>query len=616
MKTNRLLEFGDFRLDIDGRRLTRAGQSVSLPPKVFDLLVVLLENPGRLMEKTELLELLWPGVFVEESNLSVNISTLRKALGDGSGEARWIETVPKKGYRFAGTVTAIAEVAAREPVPAALPAAASEVRRWRFSIWAVGVLGVLALAVYLLLSPVPSNRPRSLAVLPFVSMTGTETHEYLGLGVADAVITTLTATQVLDVRPTSLVTQYKDPGRDALAVGRALGVDAVVDGRIQMIGERIRVTVQLLRVKDGRQMWASTFDEQFRDIFDLEDRLTMGVLHAFSIKVDKADPSRPPKRVTANSEAYRLYLQGQYLASKRIHAATENAIQSFEQSIAQDPDYPLPHAALAHSLLIRAGEGWGGNLREQAKTHALRAISLDDRLAESQLALGQVLMRADWDWAGAAGAFRRAVELRKDLAFAHASLSTLDTALGKHDEAVQEIRQACSLDPAAATWQADLSWTLSFARRFDEAVSEGQKAVELDAWSYSARRQLSKAYMFTGKHVQALMEITRALEINGSRRRRVLTEVATAQVRAGKFDEAQTSLREVFKEGWTEPLPYYELAVLEAAMAHPEKALEYLEKASAIRITRVIWMQEDPELESLHALPRFRRIVAQLQLPR
>lgn len=588
-------------MDIAERRLTRDGAVVALPPKVFDLLVVFLQNPGRLLEKNELLQLVWPDAFVEESNLSVHISALRKALGDQQTNSRWIETVPKRGYRFIGelqTVQTESPPVARKPNLA----------------WAGVLLVVILAGIGWVYFEDRGKMPGSLAVLPFLPLTNTDDHKYLGLGVGDAVTTRLTALGQLDVRPTSLVSRYDAPDRDVIAAGKALGVEAVLDGRIQVQGDRIRATAQLLRVKDGRQLWADTFDEKFANIFSLEDLLADRAARALALKV-AVDSDVARKRTTTNAEAYQLYLQGQYLVSKRVHAATQNAITAFEQSIARDPNYPLPHAALAQSLLIRAGEGWGEGLRDRARSSALRAISLDDQLAESQLALGQVLMRADWDWVGAEKAFRRAIKLNPNLASAHAALSNLLVATGKKEEAITEIRAACSLDPSAATWQADLAWVLAFARKYDEAIVEGLKAVALDAWSYSAHRQLSKAHLLKGDHKQSIAGIRQALEINGSRRRRVLTEVATAYARAGQFNESKAALAEVLKDGWQEPLPHYEMAVLENALGHQEQALTHLEKAAQARITRVIWLPEDPELESLQRLPRFQAIVAQLKLP-
>lgn len=570
-ESKELYEFGDFRLEVAERRLWKSGQLLATPPKVFDLLSVLVRNANSLVEKDELLATLWPGAFVEESNLSVNISALRRLLGDAAGDSAFIETVPKRGYRFIAPL--------KTPLP-------------------------------------PAAKPESVAVLPFLPIGSSGAAESLGLGIADAVTTRLAAAKSIEVRSTSLVAPFSQPSRDPLAIARTLKVDAILDGRVQTVKDRLRVTAQLLRTQDGHQLWAKTFDDTFSNIFHVQDEIADHAMRALAMPFDTAPASR---RVTSNPLAYQHYLQGQFLTAKRLHAATESAIASFEAAIAEDSFYPLPYAALAHSYLIRAGEGWEGNLREKAKSAALRAVNLDDQLAESQLALGEVLMRADWDWAGAERAFRKAITLDDRLAPAHAALSTLWTSLGRHDQALEEIRTACRLDPNMPTWQADLAWTLLFAGKTDEAILEGQRAVALDAWSYSARRQLAKAYLFAGRLPEAAVEARKALEINGSRRMRVLTELAKIYAAANDRAHLESSLTELdrmSKDQIREPFPHYETAVLHLARHRRDDALRELSLALDKRISRVLWMRQDPELQPLHGDQRFNQLVERLRLPR
>ena len=608
-KKKGILEFGEFRLDTGERRLTRRGEPVPMPPRVFDLLSLFVENPGRLLEKEELLKALWPDSFVEEANLAVNVSTLRRILDDGvTGGERYIETVPKRGYRF------IAEI---RQVPEPVPAAPDPVRSQPTSRKGIALAAICAvLAAGSLLAyrhfAAPEPAVRSLAVLPFYSLSGDERLAYLGNGMADAIPTRLSALNRIEVRPTSSVLKYSDKGRDPLQAGRELGVDAVLDGRVHLQDKRIRVTVQLLRLSDGKQLWADTFDDFFTNIFAVEDTIGEKAATALSVHLTDSEQHQFSRRGTGNTDAYRLYLEGQYLASKRLNEATIGAIDSFQKAVFLDPTYPQPYAAMANSYLIHSGEGFSPEAREKAKSAALKALSLDPALPEAHLAIGQVLMRADWDWPGAEQAFRKAISLRPGFAAAHAALATVHTAKGRHEEAIREMEIAVLREPGSASLRSDLSWTLLFARRFDRAVEEGKRAVQIDPWSYTAHRQLAKAYLLSSKFKEALDEAELTLKINGGRRRRVQAEVATVNAAAGNTAEARRAIPSMLVEDADEPQPSYEIAVLYARLGETAAALNHLNEAAHRHMSRSLWMNTDPELESLRSDKRFQEIAGRI----
>src|SRR6266478_2803358 len=614
-----LFEFEGFRLNAGERRLERNGEPVQLPPKVFDLLVVLVRNRGHPLEKDEILKTLWPDSFVEESNLSVNVSALRRALGEAANGARFIETVPKRGYRFIAAVAEIAavEVPHRDPAePNIVGNAAAPSKR---VLLAAGSIALALAASYWIARTIGLAGPslssvRSIAILPFLPLGGDEAQSYLGLGMADAIITRLGGLKKLEVRPTSAVLKYAGAIGDPFEVGKTLRVDAVLEGRVQQVDKRLRVTVQLLSAREGKQLWAETFDDYFTNIFAVQDTISEKVASALSLDLGGSDRPAGSRRSTENTEAYRLYLQGQYLASKRLHEATLGAIEYFEKAVAADPDYTLAYAAMANACLIRAGEGWGGDLRMKAKNAALRAISLDDKAAEAHLALGQVLMRADWDWSGADRAFRRAIATDPRSAYSHAALSTLFTALGRHDEAIGEMEFACRLDPTSASLRSDLAWALHFARRYQDAIREASRAVNLDVWSYTAHRQLGKAYLFQSRFPEAIEEAKKAFEINGGRRRRVFAELANAYVRAGQRAQANSITGDLRHLESGDPEPHYEMAVLHAALGDHDAAFQALEAACELRLTRVIWMNQDPEIDPLRADTRYKRLLGKLGL--
>ena len=349
----KIYAFGSFRLEVAERRLLRDGDPVILTPRLFDLLALLVENHGHLMEKEKLLKALWPDSFVEEANLNVNISALRRALGESPTESQFIETVPRRGYRFVALVSDVVPDAATEPQKkdvnanlterGAVPAVAhqrkvetSQKRHSRWVLWS-SALFVMLVAVSLV-SWRFAHRPgstaaapvRTLAVLPFRPLTGVSTDPALEVGMADALITRLSNSQQLVVRPTSSVLRYSGAETNALAAGHELEVDAVLEGRVQRADNRIRVTVQLLRVSEGAPIWAETFDDYFTNIFAVQDSISEKMANALAMHLSGNAKQLMAKRPTENTEAYELYLQGRYLHFKYEF---EKASQFFQAAL-------------------------------------------------------------------------------------------------------------------------------------------------------------------------------------------------------------------------------------------------------------------------------------------
>jgi TolB-like protein/tetratricopeptide (TPR) repeat protein len=455
---------------------------------------------------------------------------------------------------------------------------------------------------------------RSMAVLPFQPLAGDDSQNYLGLGMADALITRLSNLRRVTVRPTSAVLKYSN-AKDSVAAARELAVDVVVDGHIQRQGQNVRVTVQLLRVRDGVPLWAQTFDDYFTNIFQVQDSISEKIAAALSLRLSEPERRILTKRHTENTEAYQLYLQGRYFASKRTADGTLAAIDYYRKAAAKDPEYALPYAGLASSYITQAGVGMGAELRGEARVAAMRAINLDPELAEAHVALGEVLMRADWDWAGAGRTFDRAIATDANLATAHWAKSTLLTALGRHEDAIREMELASRLDPASAGLRSDLGWTYYCARRYEEAIQYSRKAVEMDPWAFTAHRELAKEYLVKAMHEEAIEEARKVLELVGSRRSRELADLGDAYAVAGRQAEARAILTELKERGRTEnPPPSYAIAVLQARLGEKDAAFESLENACRHRLARGIWMKVDPELDSLRADPRFGELLRRVHL--
>lgn len=612
-KKGHLIEFNGFRLDVGERRLWRGEDVIALPPKVFDLLVILAENPGRLLEKQFLLEKLWPGSFVEEANLAVNVSTLRKALGEPS--AGLIETVPKRGYRFTGEVVEIpaAVELPAPPPPAAIPA--SKPNRVLLYMLVGLLLGIVigAAAWMFILDSGIGHSPTRIAVIPFLPLNGDPSQNYLGLGMADAIITRLSHLQRIVVTPTNSVIRYTNYKGDSRSVGRDLMVDVILEGHVQQYDHRIRLTVDLISVKDGRTLWAESYDDMFTNIFSVQDSVSAKIATALAMKLTGTERLLIGQRITGSTDAYSLYMQARYESFKRTSQGTLSAIEYLKQAVAKDPTFASAYSDLAFAYITRASWGWGDDNKAEAKSAALKALALDDRLPAAHLALGQVLMRGDWDWKGAARAFDRAIQLDRNFAGAYAQKSILMTALANHPEAVANMELACRLDPASAILRSDLAWTYYCSRQFARALENARKSGEMDPTAFTAHREMNKAYLMLGRYSDALKECDRAMAIIGHSRR-VMAEIAQVKARAGQAAEATAILDQLRQPDPSEPEPTYLMAVAEANLGHKDLAFRMLDRAVRQRLVQAIWMNVDPELDAIRADPRFHALVKQAGL--
>jgi len=429
---NVLYEFGRFQLDPPERLLLCDGHPVPLTPKAFDLLLALINRSGHLVEKDELLKIVWSGSCVEEGNLAVTVSQLRRALNDDRGHHRYIETVSKRGYRFVAEVKRLDDSApvitraqeAQKPrarpglppvVVSGTPQSWPEFPKKKSGAWAALAIALSTLLMLLALRILhrksiqvrtPELAPiHSLAVLPFHSLGTNSSYKYLELGMADAVITKLANTGKIIVRPTSAIQQYAGTQLTPQAVGREQGVDAVLDGRIQRDGNRVRVTVQLIRVLDGVQLWADTFDRQFTDIFSLEDALSEMAAQSIRLQLSGEETRRFTKRSTENPEAYEAYMKGRYFWNKRTEAGLTKGLDYFRQAIKLDPGFADAYVGVADSY---ATLGLYSVLPPKqafpaAKDASTRALEMDDNLAAGHATLGFIYFYDDWNVAASGG---------------------------------------------------------------------------------------------------------------------------------------------------------------------------------------------------------------------
>ncbi|MEN3331725.1 MAG: hypothetical protein V7641_1090 [Blastocatellia bacterium] len=664
VKKKRYFEFDEFQLDVKERALLRNGEALQLTPKAFDTLLILVENAGSLVEKDEMMRAIWPDSFVEEVGLARNISVLRKALGQDAGGQQFIETVPKRGYRFTAQireridesaeivfeqntvsqtieihheystsesgalkVARAMELMAAEPSTRALPAAASSIRIWK-SPRAVAALAVVLLALaaavaYVLFAgrakPVDKSKIKSIAVLPFKRLDTTDDSERLGIGMADTLITRLSNIRELNIRPTRDVMRYEEGQQDIAEAGRALGADAILDGSIQRVGDRVRVTVRLIHTASKSPIWAAQLDEKFTDIFAMQDAISEQLARALSLNLSDAEQQLIKKNYTADVEAYQAYLKGRYFWNKRTREDMAKAIEHFEQAIRISPDYALAYAGLADAYATRASRTLTVARREEqyklAKKAALTAIAIDKNLAEAHAALGFVLRNSDWNWAESEKALKRAIELSPNQPTAHHYYAQLLETLGRMDEALFEITSAQRLDPLSLAINANMGYLYIYARRPEQAIDVANKALEIDKQFAGLHRLLMWAYQANGMLDEAIRESQIAIEAGGEDDIFRMGVLGYGYAASGQRDKAEPmvekllALAEQFSPAWAQA------AAVCAGLGDKDRAFALLEKALALRDDRLLRIKVDPRFDPLRADERYHNLLRRMNLP-
>jgi DNA-binding winged helix-turn-helix (wHTH) protein/TolB-like protein/Tfp pilus assembly protein PilF len=577
-------EFGPFRLDQEKHRLLRNNEPVPLPPKAIEALLVLVKNPGKMLERERLMQAVWADTFVEDANLTVAISHLRKALGQNGDTAEYIETIPRVGYRFVADVREISE----EPMPLiiekhtvsktvieeellhddrqstvekviASASPFSEITPQKSGAWdnktvpllVVGVLIGVALVAGLYLrnterqfataSNTTPTSIRSIAVLPPKALAGEADDPALSLGLADALITKLGGLRRVVVRPTSSMTRYIHTEQDSLAIGRNLGVDAVLEGSYQREGDRIRITMQLVSASDGAQLWSGKFDDRFTNIFDLEDSISKDVALSLGSSLSGAEERLLAKRPTENVEAYQLYLKGRYFWNKRGGDSVKKAAEFFEQAVALDPNFALAYVGLADSY------GMLNLPAPEAGAAARKALELDPGLAEAHASLGFILMFHHWDWDGAERELSRAIERNPHYATAHHWHGVYLSLRGRLDEAKAAMRRALEIDPTSLIINADLGQLHYFAKEYDEAEAQCKKVVEMDLNFLMAHLYLGPIHVRQGKLGEAQQAYATALRLAGPTLPGNPIHLAMSYAETGSKDRAMASLERAWE---------------------------------------------------------------------
>lgn len=633
---NELYEFGNFVLNPQERLLLCAGKPVPLTPKVFELILILVQREGRLVEKDELLRTVWPDVAVEEGNLAVMVSHLRRALGDDRGTHAFIETVSRHGYRFVAPVTR--RVESRLPPPAEQNSAVSQASpigqpgagfSLGSSAYAWLLRGVVFVLVFLSVcagalawrafrqthvNVAASETIRSLAILPFQEIGAKGDNNYLGEGTADALITRLGRLNTLIVRPTSAIERYREANLNPVDIGKQQAVDAVLEGRMQPEGERIRFTVQLVRVRDGATLWADSFDEKSTGIFALEDEISERVAQSLQIRLSSADVKRMTRKSTANAGAYDAYLKGRYFWNKRTSDAVQHGLDYFRQAIRLDPNFAESYEGVADSYATMGLYGFTppDQAFPAARKAALEALEMDDSLADAHATLGLIYFYYDWDGVAAENEFRKAIDLNPNYAMAHSWSGETLAAMGRFHEAVDESQRALQDDPLSLIVNSNAAWTFFLAGQSDEAIQTLQKAIELDPTFPRTHFRLGIIYEALGRTHDAVEEFRIAAQSSNGN---AYYEASLAEA-YGELGDAQAATRilQMLKSrAQTEYVPAFGFALVYAGLHDRQAAFQWLQKASLDHSTSMAFAKVDPSLASLRSDQQFVTIAQNLR---
>jgi len=616
-----LYAFGPFLFDSAERVLVRDGTPVPLAPKATEILLVLVEQAGHLVDKETLINRVWPNAFVEEGNLNKNIFFLRKALGEWDGGREYIETVPKRGYRF---VAPISEVTHGEAAPELRSAAATIPRlSWRtILISAIAVVAALVAGVAIYFGSSPRTRIDSVAVLPFSNAGGDPNAEYLSDGMTEGVIDRLSGLPNLRVISRTSAFRYKGHDIEPQKVAKELGVEALVMGRLIQRGDDVSISIELVDAREDKQLWGQQFSRKLADITSVPQEIATAVSGNLRGGLTSEEKTRLNKSFATNPEAYRLYLKGRYFANQATAAGLKKSIEYFQQAILIDPAYALAYAGLADSY-SGLGGGWQylppSDSLPRAKAAAMKAVELDDTLAEAHAALAYAVFFADWDWQSAEREFKRAIQLNPNSAVSHDRYAECLKTRLRFDESMAEAQQAQDLDPLSPEIVSQVGDVYFFTRRYDESIAQYQKALDLNPSLPVIRASLGWAYAMKRMYPQALAEFDKIPEQDKAvapENQYVANGLGWVYAVSGRRADA-LKIAKGFKDLSSHVyVDFYQVAGIYAGLGDKDEAFRLLEKGYEERSVTMPWLAIDIYWYGMHSDPRYADLLSRMGLPK
>lgn len=568
-----VVRFGDFEANLRSGELRRHGLRVKLADQSFQILALLLESAGGFVTREELRQKLWKqDTFVDfEAGLNSAIKRLRDALGDSAHAPRFIETLPRRGYRFI------------QPVKPD--------------------------------SPEDAGRIQSLAVLPLDNLTGDAAQEYFVDGMTDALITRLAQIGALRVISRTSAMAYKVKNKPLPQIARELNVEAIVEGTVARSGNHVRITAQLIHAPSDRHLWAMQYERNLTDILVLQAELASAIANEVQVRLTPPERARLASARVVIPEAYDAYLRGRLHWNKRTEEGMKKGLELFQRALAIDSSYPLSYAGAAecYNMLGFWGAAAPHEVSPKAKTAASKALEIDANLAEGRAARGWAQFDYDWDWAGAENELKRAVELNPGYATAHQWYSHLLAYQGRYAEAFAEVQRTLELDPLSLVMNSSGAFIYLLARHYDEAEGRARRTVELDPSHTPPHLWLGRAYEETGRLEEALEEFQRAVAISGEAAR-FLSALGHGYALAGKSAETRKILAQLDEMAKQSYVSAYDFAVVHAGFRDKDVVFTWLEKAYQERSAWLALLKADSRFDPFRSDPRFQQFVTRLGL--
>ncbi len=647
-----IYEFGRFRLDREAHLLVSDEKIVALEPKAVEVLLILVEKRGELVPRQDLMSAVWPDTFVEESNLSSNISVLRKQLGATPDGGDYIQTLPKRGYRFAAAVKEVRDEpvlrasqditshapTAGEAVPDPLsePAGLSEangpeaataprVKKPAVRLGFVMTAAVAILALTLTLLYLTGRRwgaagsgaeghIGAIAVLPLENLSGDPAQEYFADGMTEALTAELAQIGALRVIARASVMQYKGTKQPLAQIAKRLNVEAVVSGSVLRSGNRVRITAALIRAASGQQLWVKTYERNLGDVLDLESEVARTIAGEVQAKVTPREHIRLARNRSVNADAYDAYLKGRYYYNRFTVDGFSKSIEYFEQAIQLEPEYAAAYAGLADALasLEQTGAAQPEDVHPKALEAASRALAIDDSLPEAHAAMASVRAN-DWERSAAETEVKRAIELNPGFPLAHLYYSNMLRHLGRREESIAEARRALELDPLSPLTNEELADAQLSARQYEGAIEQYKKTLDLYPNQAAPRDSLGWAYIYEGKYDQGVEEIRQSIALYGEDPS-LSPEIAYIYGITGRKGEAQKILNRLLSASKKVPIAAHHFALIYAGMGEKDQAFAWLEKAYEQHSPMMAWLGVDQRFDSLRGEPMFQDLLRRVGL--
>lgn len=642
VRNTSVTRFGTYEISFQSGEVRKAGMKIKVQQQPLRLLEILLERSGEMVTREELRSRIWTNESFGDFDQAVNIAIgkLRSALGDSADNPRFIETIPKRGYRFIAEVTVVAadthtkvEDAAAANLPATelvqpneravlTPPAVSFKAKYHPARWVIGALALttlLGFSVFAIWRFRPPERGstniHSLAVLPLDNFSGDPSQDYFADGMTDELITDLAQISALRVISRTSAMAYKGMHKPLPEIARELNVDVVVEGSVQRSGDQVRITAQLIQAPADKHLWAQSYEGDVRNTFALQKQVARSIAEQIRVQMTPREEASLKTVQAVDPQAYESYLKGRYFWNKRTGDGLKVALAYFNQAIEEEPRYAQAYSGLADTYALLGDWQYAVMTPKEAfpkaKAAALKALELDDNLSEAHTSLAFCLEGFDWNWDAADKEFRRAIELSPGYATAHHWYAWHLSLIGRNSEAIVEMKKAQNVDPLSLIINADLAELLAIAHLPDESIAQSRKTIEMDSNFALAHNQLAQAYLEQNMFAEAISELQKAIELSGASPS-FSANLARAYAASNRRAEAVRLLNDLRKRSALGFSQASDIAIIYTALGDKDEAMTWLEKGYEERFNPGVLLR--PGFDSLRSDPRFQDLMHRIGL--